>query len=170
MKALIISADGFEDSELVEPWQALQADGVETDLAAMEKGVILGKHGYLVEAKRSVDEVDASEYDLLVLPGGKAPESLRKEERVLELVRAFVAADKPIAAICHGPQVLISAGVLQGHTATSYKTVSFEMKRAGVKYVDREVVVDDGFITSRKPADLKAFIQAIRQRLGIEAK
>lgn len=161
MRTLIISADNFEDSELRVPYDRLTKEGVEVDIASLARGLIKGKHGYCVEARLSVEEVDPAAYDLLILPGGKAPAALRNETRVLTLIRQFYEADKPIAAICHGPQLLISAGVLKGKTATGYKSVVPELKAAGVNYKDAEVVVDGNLITSRQPSDLPAFMREI---------
>ena len=167
MRALIISADEFEDSELLVPLEQLQKKGIATDVAALKKGRIRGKHGNVVQVSLAVDEVDESKYNLLILPGGRAPARLRKDPAVLSIVRAFNESGKPIAAICHGPQILISAGLLRGRAATAYKSVAMEMKQAGIHYEDKEVVVDDNLITSRKPADLAAFMRAIEQRIGV---
>jgi PfpI family intracellular protease len=108
----------------------------------------------------SFDQLSTT-FDLLVLPGGKAPEIIRKNEKVLEIVRQFNNMGKPIAAICHGPQILISAGIIEGRLATSYSQVAKELKNAGATYLDEPVVVDKNLITSRKPADLPQFVQAI---------
>lgn len=166
MRVLIITADDFEDSELQVPLEQLRDEGIPTDVASLQRGTIHGKHGYVAEVDLTVEEVDAKEYDLLILPGGRAPARLRKDLSVLEVVRAFIETCKPVAAICHGPQILISAGVLLGRTATCYKSVAAEMKRAGAHYVDKEVMVDDNLITSRKPADLPAFMRAIKQQIS----
>jgi protease I len=166
MRALIITADNFEDSELQVPLDQLQHEGITTDVASLQRGKIHGKHGYVAEVDLTVDEVNITDYDLLVLPGGRAPARLRKDLTVLEVVRAFVESGKPVAAICHGPQILISAAVLRGRTATCYQSVATEMKRAGAYYVDKEVVVDENLITSRKPADLTAFMRAIKQQIS----
>jgi protease I len=166
MRALIITADDFEDSELQFPLDLLRNEGISTDVASLQRGKIRGKHGYVVEVDLTVDDIDVAMYDILILPGGKAPTRLRKDLMVLEVVRTFVEAGKPVAAICHGPQILISAGVLHGRTVTCYQSVAEEMKRAGAHYVDKEVVVDDNLITSRKPADLQAFMRAIKQRVS----
>jgi protease I len=163
MKALIISADGFEDSELLEPCQKLVQTGIAVDIASLQRGRITGKHGHAVEAGLAVNEVNVANYDALILPGGKAPGQLRRDKAVLDLTMQFLTANKLIAAICHGPQILLSAGVLQGRTATCYKSVAGELRKAGVDYVDREVVVDGKLITSRQPSDLPAFIDAIVQ-------
>jgi len=104
-------------------------------------------------------EVDAERYDILLLPGGKAPEAVRKEQQALEIVRRFFARNRPVAAICHGPQVLISAGLVRGRRATCYRAVAGEMKEAGALYEDSEVVVDGNLVTSREPADLPALMR-----------
>ena len=156
---LILSADGFEDSELLLPYQQLNEEGVSADIASLRKDTIRGKHGMEIAANLSVDEVDPNDYDMLFLPGGRAPEELRKHERVLDISRQFFRDNKPVAAICHGPQILISAGVMKGKTATSSPAIAEEMRKAGVHYLDREVVVDGNLVTSRKPDDLPAFIR-----------
>jgi len=167
MKALIVSADRFEDSELLEPARRLREAGVAVDIASTRQGVITGKHGQRVEANKTVAALDAADYDLLLLPGGQAPAALRGDAAVLQLVRSFVAAGKPVAAICHGPQLLAAAGVLQGRRATGYRAVADELRRAGAAYEDREVVVDGRLITSRQPADLPAFMDAVMRMLGL---
>ena len=118
MKALFISADNFEDTELLVPYYRLQEEGVPVDVASMKKGTIRGKHGYEVNATKTLDEVRPEEYDLLVLPGGKAPEAVRREAKAQEIARYFMENNKPVAAICHGPQTLISAGLLKDRRAT----------------------------------------------------
>jgi protease I len=159
MKALIISADNYEDSELLVPYYRLQEDGAEVDIASMKKGSITGKHSYKVEANIDLQHVNAAEYDLLVLPGGKAPAQIRKEKKALEIARHFFENNKPVSAICHGAQTLITAGVLKGRHATCYKSVAGEMKDAGADYNDKEVVVDGNLVTSRQPSDLPAFMR-----------
>lgn len=166
MSVLIISADGFEDTELLVPWYRLREAGITVDIASSRKGMLSGKHGYEVTANLGIDEVEARAYALLILPGGKAPAKLREDQRVLDVARAFFAADKPVAAICHGPQILASAGLLKGRTATCYKTVASELQEAGAQYLDRELVVDGNLITSRQPDDLPAFTREIMARLG----
>jgi protease I len=128
---LIISADGFEDSELLQPYQQLNEEGVTADIASLRAGTITGKHGMEVKATLSVDEVNPDDYQMLLLPGGKAPAELRKHQRVLEIVRHFFQQNKPVAAICHGPQILISAGVMEERTSTSYPSVAEELREAG---------------------------------------
>jgi protease I len=165
MKALIISADNFEDSELLYPYYRLQEENMEVDIASITKEKIRGKKGYEVEVDKTVGDIDPDEYDLLILPGGKAPARLREEKKVLEIAAHFVKNSKPVAAICHGPQILISAGLLEGKNATCYTSVAREMKEGGASYDDREVVVDGNIITSRKPGDLPAFMRETIQLL-----
>ncbi|MCK5274383.1 MAG: type 1 glutamine amidotransferase [Alphaproteobacteria bacterium] len=167
MRALIISSDRFEDSELAQPLRQLQAKGVEVDIAAPKKGLITGKHGHKVSVGLALDAVRPEDYGLLLLPGGKAPASLRKDPEAVAIARHFLQADKPVAAICHGPQVLIATGLLAGRTATCYRDMRQELEAAGVEYLDREVVVDDNLITSRQPADIPAFMRAIFGIMGL---
>lgn len=161
MKALIISADNFEDTELLVPLYRLKEEGVTVDIASIKKGKIKGKHGYEVEANKSLKEIKPDEYDILILPGGKAPEAVRKEKEALDIARYFFEKNKPVAAICHGPQILISANLLKGRHATCYRTVADELRASGAIYEDREVVVDGNLITSRQPSDLPAFMREI---------
>lgn len=168
MKVLVISADQFEDRELIEPVKALNEAGHHTDIASLESKTITGKKGMEANANMSVDEVDPAEYAMLLLPGGKAPAELRKSDKVLDIARRFAQDDKPIAAICHGPQILISAGLVEGREMTSYKSVGQELEDAGANYVDEPLVIEGNFITSRQPDDLPKFIDAIRDRLQRE--
>jgi protease I len=167
MKALIISADNFEDSELLVPYYRLKESGVEVTVAALSRGNITGKHGYEVEVDKTLDEVNPDDYTLLVLPGGKAPAEVREEPKALEIARSFFDRNKPVAAICHGPQILISAGLLRGRHATCYKSVADELKEAGALYEDQEVVVDANLVTSRQPADLPAFMRETMKQIGL---
>ena len=166
MKALIVSADHFEDSELLFPFYRLQEAGLAVDVASISRGNIHGKHGYEVVVDKALAEVDPQAYDLLVLPGGKAPATLRKEAAAIAIAQDFMRGGKPVAAICHGPQILISAGVLVGRRATCYRSVAEELKQAGALYEDREVVVDGKLVTSRQPADLPAFMREMLRLLG----
>lgn len=166
MKALIVSADHFEDSELLFPLYRLQEAGLAVDVASISRGKIRGKHGYEVVVDKALAEVDPQAYDLLVLPGGKAPATLRKEAAAIAIAQDFMRGDKPVAAICHGPQILISAGVLVGRRATCYRSVAEELKQAGALYEDQEVVVDGKLVTSRQPADLPAFMREMVRQLG----
>jgi archaeal arginyl aminopeptidase len=161
MRALIVSSDRFEDSELFEPLQQLQAKGVKVDIAAPQPGPITGKHGRRVSAGLALSAVRAEDYDLLLLPGGEAPSRLRKIPEAVAIARDFLQADKPVAAICHGPQLLIATGLMAGRAATCYRAVRQELETAGANYLDREAVVDGNLVTSRQPADISAFMRAI---------
>lgn len=166
MKALILSADNFEDSELLFPLYRLQEAGCQVDVAAGKRGAILGKHGYEVHADVSFSEINPHDYAVLVLPGGKAPSAIRDDPCVQEIARHFVRHGKPVAAICHGPQILISAGLVRGRRATCYRNVATELKEAGALYVDCEVVVDGQLITSRQPGDLPAFMRELMRQVS----
>lgn len=168
MKILMISADNFEDTELLVPYYRLKEAGMTVHVAAMKSGRITGKHGYEVVVDRHLSEINGEGYDLLVLPGGKAPESVRKESRALDIARSFMEQNRPVAAICHGPQVLVSAGVLKGRRATCYSSVAEELKGAGALYEDSEVVVDRNLVTSREPGDLPAFLREMMKMLGTQ--
>jgi len=157
MKALILSADNFEDSELLVPLYRLREAGFEVDIASDKRDNLRGKHGYEVQVNKLISEVAAADYKLLLLPGGRAPAAIRNIPAVQEIARTFMNEGKPIAAICHGPQILISAGVLRGRKATCYKEVMTELREAGAQYEDSEVVVDGNLVTSREPKDLPAF-------------
>jgi len=157
MKVLIVSADNFEDTELLVPMYRLLEAGHSVDVASVGRGNIKGKHGYVVGVDRTLDEIDPTEYGVLLLPGGKAPETIRRVRKALGICRHFMGHGKPVAAICHGPQILVSAGLLQGRRATCYRTVKDELLEAGALYEDRDVVVDGHLVTSRQPSDLPAF-------------
>jgi protease I len=159
MRALIISADNFEDTELLVPFYRLKEEGIHVDITSIKKGKIKGKHGYEVDVDKTLKEINPEDYDILILPGGKAPEVIRKEKEALEIAKHFFQKNKPVSAICHGPQTLISAGLLKGRHATCYKSVAQEMRDAGALYEDKEVVVDKNLITSRQPSDLPAFLR-----------
>lgn len=167
MKALIMSADDFEDSELLVPYYRIQEAGYTVDVAARKSGIIRGMHGYEVLAVKSFADVEAREYVALVLPGGKAPASVRKDPQAISIARHFFDVNKPVAAICHGPQTLISAGLLNGRRATCYRTVAGELREAGALYEDSEVVVDGRLVTSRKPDDLPAFMRELMKLLSL---
>jgi protease I len=167
MKALIISADNFEDSELLVPYYRLKESGVEVTVASLSRGAITGKHGYEMAVDKTLDEINSDDYALLVLPGGEAPVVVREESKALEIARSFFARSKPVAAICHGPQILVSAGLLRGRRATCYRSVVDELKEAGALYEDREVVVDANLVSSREPADLPAFMRETMKQLGL---
>ncbi len=166
MKALILAADGFEDSELLYPYYRLQEEQIPVDVAGPEVGTLTGKHGYSTEANLTFGEVRPEEYGLLVLPGGKGPETVRLDEDAVATARQMFEEGKPVAAICHGAQVLISAEVLEGKKATCWQGVRDDLKAAGADYHDKEVVVDGNLITSRQPGDLPAFCREIFKAIG----
>jgi protease I len=161
-RVAIVATDGFEQSELLEPKKALEAAGAKVDVVSLKPGRIRGwKHtdwGDEVAVDKVVGDAKADDYDALVLPGGVInPDKLRLHEDVLAFVRAFFEQGKPVGAICHGPWTLINAGLVRGREMTSYPSVELDLRNAGAKWVDREVVVDNGLVTSRKPDDLPAF-------------
>ncbi len=165
MKALIISADNFEDTELLFPFYRLKEEGIQVDIASIKRGLIKGKHGYEIEANKNLKEIKPDDYDILILPGGKAPETIRKDKNAIEIAKHFFQKNKPVSAICHGPQTLITAGLIKGRHATCYKSVAQEMKEAGALYEDKEVVVDGNLVTSRQPSDLPDFMREIMKKL-----
>lgn len=167
MRALIISADNFEDAELLFPCYRLKEEGVAVDIASLAGGRIKGKHGYEVAVDKLLADADPAGYDILVLPGGKAPAALRNDTAAVAIARDFMDRNKPVAAICHGPQILITADVLRGRHATCSPAVADELKAAGALYEDSEVVVDGNLVTSRQPPDLPAFM---RELIGLLKK
>lgn len=167
MKALILLAEGFEDSEFLYPYYRLQEEDIEVDVAGPEPGTVTGKHGYTAEIEQNFSSVDADSYDLLVLPGGKAPETVRLNDDALTITETILENGKVVGAICHGAQVLISAGVLDGRRATCWQGIRDDLKIAGAAYVDEEVAVDGNLITSRCPSDLPAFSREIFKALGV---
>lgn len=167
MKALILSADNFEDQELFYPLNRLKEEGVMVKVASMKKGAIVGEHGYSINTDMTFDDVMPEGFDILVLPGGRAPEKVRLEDTALEIARHFFDNDKTVAAICHGAQTLISADVLKGRRATCYIAIRDDLRMAGAIYEDREVVVDGNLITSRHPADLYAFGRELVKQIKV---
>lgn len=164
----VLATDGVEQIELQEPVKALRAEGATVEIVSLEPGWIQGFDHLTPDERIAVDKTlkttDASRYDALVLPGGVAnPDQLRTEQAALKFVRAFFDAGKPVAAICHAPWILIEAGVAEGRTLTAYKSIRTDLRNAGAEVVDKEVVVDDGLITSRCPDDLPAFNAAMIQ-------
>lgn len=168
---LILAADGFEQSELFKPREALMDAGATVKLASIKTDPIQGvKHdaeqGEKITPDMTLDDVDVGAFDMLVLPGGVAnPDKMRLQSRAIEIVRGFVAAGKPVAAICHAPWLLVEADVVDGKRMTSWPSVRTDLRNAGAAVVDEEVVVDGQFITSRKPDDIPAFNEAIAQML-----
>lgn len=166
MKALILSANEFEDSELLVPYYRLLEAGYTVDVASATRDPIRGKHGYQVEVNKTFTEVAAGDYAVLILPGGKAPAAIRDIPTVHDICRSFMTEGKPVAAICHGPQILISAGLVRGRKMTCYKEVMTELREAAAQYEDSEVVVDNNLVTSREPRDLPAFDRELMRMLG----
>ena len=166
-KIACILGDGFEDSEFRVPYDRLQAEGYDIEIIGKQAGErIEGKQGKeKVKADRSIDDVSVDEFDLLFIPGGYSPDHLRVDGRFVDFVRDFDQAQKPIAAVCHGPQLFISAGIQRGRTLTAWTTVQGDLREAGANVKDQEVVEDRNWITSRKPDDLQAFSDAILDRL-----
>jgi protease I len=165
-RVLILATDGFEQSELLEPRKALVAAGFKTVIASPKAGSIKGWHkgnwGESVRVDAALDDVSADDFDALLLPGGQMnPDSLRMEERAIELVEDFDSAGKPIAAICHGPWLLVEADVIDGRTVTGWPSIRTDLENAGGDVVDEAVVVDGNLITSRMPDDIPVFVQAL---------
>ena len=159
---VFLVTDGFEQVELTTPWEQIKLAGAETVLIALEEGKVQGYHhldkGDAFQVDKSVADVSADDYDGLVLPGGVAnPDALRTDENAIEFVRAFFTEQKPVAAICHAPWTLVEADVVHGRKLTSWSSLRTDIKNAGGNWVDQEVVVDQGLVTSRKPDDLDAF-------------
>lgn len=155
----VLLTDDFEDSEARSPIEALRAEGMEVVVVGPKAGQTYeGKKGeYSVDSDLSISEAKSQDFSALVIPGGGSPESLRIEDGAVELVKSFAEEKKPIAAICHGPQLLVSADALRGKTMTCVETIAIDMKNAGANYVDKPVVVDDNLVTSRTPKDLPDF-------------
>jgi protease I len=178
----ILAADMVERAELVEPREALEDAGATTDLISLESGAIQTvNHDDKADMQKvdlTIGDADANEYDALLIPGGVAnPDRLRTDERVVGFVRELYSRGKPIAAICHGPWVLVEAELVRDRTMTSWPSLQTDIRNAGGNWVDREVVVDDGIVTSRKPDDIPAFnermieefAEGIHERRGQEA-
>lgn len=160
-KIAILATDGFEESELFEPKKALEDAGAEVDVISLVLGQIRSwkedDWGAGIMVDKELLEANADDYDALMLPGGVInSDRLRNDEKSIEFVRRFVQSSKPIAAICHAPWILIEAGI-GNRKLTSWPSLKTDLRNAGAQWVDREVVVDDGLVTSRKPADLAAF-------------
>jgi protease I len=161
-RVAIVATDMVEQVELVEPRKALEQAGAKTDLISIEPGEIQGFNHYdkadTFPVDRTIEEVSADEYDALLLPGGVGnPDTLRTDENVVSFVRGFFEQGKPVAAICHGPWTLVEAGVVRNRTLTSWPSIQTDIRNAGGNWVDEEVHVDQGLVTSRKPDDIPAF-------------
>jgi len=161
-KVAFLATDGVEQVELTEPWKAVENEGGQPELVSLEEGEIQGfEHldkADTFEVHHAVSDVSADDYDGLVLPGGVAnPDALRTDEDAVSFVRAFFEAGKPVAAICHAPWTMVEADVVRGRKLTSWPSLQTDIRNAGGEWVDEEVVVDAGLVTSRKPDDLPAF-------------
>ncbi|WP_115371270.1 type 1 glutamine amidotransferase domain-containing protein [Adhaeribacter pallidiroseus] len=170
----ILAENGFEQSELEKPKQALEEEGATTHVISSKSGKIKAwdekDWGDKVAVDKTLDEVSAADYDALLLPGGVMnPDKLRANATAVSFVKAFLTAGKPVAAICHGPWTLIETGLLAGKTMTSYASIQTDLKNAGVNWVDQEVVVDSNLITSRKPDDIPAFNKQIIESFALTA-
>lgn len=169
-RVAVLATDGFEQSELLEPVKALRERNANVHVVSPKSGKIRGwKDGNWadsIDVDRSIDEASANDYDALVLPGGTMnPDKLRMNDKAVQFVKQFFMDGKPVAAICHGPQILIDADVLHGREVTSYASLKNDLKNAGAKWVDRECVCDQGLVTSRTPADLPAFIEKMIEEI-----
>lgn len=161
-KIAILATDGFEQSELVEPKQALEEAGAQTHIVSLSQGKVKGwkdkQWGDELPVDITLEEANAEDYNGLLLPGGVMnPDKLRMEPAAVEFVKKFFAAGKPVAAICHGPWLLVEAGVVDGRKLTSWASIQTDIKNAGGQWVDEEVVTDNGLVTSRCPDDIPAF-------------
>ena len=166
-KVAVLLGEGFEDSEFKVPYDRLKAEGFEVDVIGRETGEELrGKRGKVTtRATRSIADARPLDYDALVLPGGYSPDKLRADERFVRFVKDFDATKKPLAAVCHGPQLLITAGLVKGRTLTAWSTIQEDLRQIGARVKDEPVVKDGNWITSRKPDDLQQFSAALIRAL-----
>ena len=166
IRVAILATDGFEQSELLEPRQALNEAGANTEIVSLQSGEIKGWNhkdwGQSVTVDKTIDSVDAKNFDALLLPGGVMnPDTLRMNSKAVAFVKAFFAAKKPVAAICHGPWTVIEAGAAKGRTLTSWPSLKTDVQNAGGNWVDQETAVDGNLVTSRNPKDIPAFNREI---------
>lgn len=165
-RVAFLATDMVEQVELTEPWKAVRDEGARVELISLEEGKIQGFNHYdkgdEFAVDRTVEEASASDYDALVIPGGVGnPDTMRGDENAVQFVRDFFEQGKPVGVICHGPWMLVEAGVVRGRKVTSWPTLQTDIRNAGGEWVDEEVVVDQGLVTSRKPDDLPAFTKKI---------
>ncbi len=165
MEVLFLLGEGFEDLEFFYPYYRLIEEGFKVTVAGKSKSKVTGKRGYTFEPHITFEEVNPEKYSALVIPGGKSPANIRDDPNVKRIVKYFMEKSKPVAAICHGPQVLISAGVVKGRKLTSWFEVSKEIIEAGGEYVNTEVYVEGNLITSRHPGDLPYFARELIKAL-----
>jgi protease I len=167
MTVAMLVEEGFEDAEVIDTRDLLQRRGISVVLVAPFAGrEYRGKKGATVTSQSAASSLRARDFSAVVVPGGYAPDKMRMRHAMVDLVRDALATGKPVAAICHGPQVLISAGVLRGRTLTCWPSIAVDVTNAGGAYVDRPVVEDGNLITSRKPDDIPQFVAAILRALG----
>ncbi len=171
-RVAFIADDLFEDPELRIPWDRIRAAGHETVLVGLERGKRItgkqGKESFTTDARAA--DVSADEFDALVIPGGYSPDKIRMDIDMVRLVRNMFTAGKPVAAVCHGPWMLVEADALDGRTVTSWPSLKTDLINAGARWVDRQVVEDDNLITSRRPDDLEAFSSAVLRQLESERR
>ena len=167
MRIACVLGQGFEDSEFRVPYDRLKEEGYQVDVIGVKAGEEL--KGYKgkekVKVEKSIDQVKAEDYDALLIPGGQSPDHLRADRRMVEFVKKFDQAGKPIAAVCHGPQLLIAAHLVKGRTLTAWQTIQDDLRQIGATVKDEPVVRDRNWITSRKPDDLEQFSDAIVESL-----
>jgi len=164
-KIIIITADNVEDTEFFYPYYRLTEEGYMVDVVTPDGGKFAGKHGIGLKNSKSIKDVRPGDYILLYLPGGKAPAELRKNAAVLNFVKEFARNGKPIAAICHGPQILVSAELVKGKQLAAWPEVAKEIEKAGGTFVDEALVIDGQFITGRMPGDLHRHLYGVLQYL-----
>jgi len=170
-RVAILVEDGFEQVELTSPKEALEAAGAQTHIISPKADKVKGwehtKWGQEFPVDVGIDQANANNYDALLLPGGVMnPDKLRTNKKAVQFVHSFFDQEKPVAAICHGPWMLVEADVVKGRTVTSYPSIQTDLKNAGANWVDKEVVVDRGLVTSRKPDDLPAFNRKLVEEIG----
>jgi protease I len=165
-RVMILTANNTQDLEFFYPYYRLTEEGYEVDVVTPEGGKFAGKYGLGLNVTKNIKEVRPQDYELLYIPGGKAPEELRRNDDVLKFVEAFAVLGKPIAAICHGPQVLVTAGLLHGRQIAAWPAVAQEIIDAGGTFVDEALVEDGQFITARRPGDLPRHLYGVLQYLA----
>jgi protease I len=173
MRVACLLANGFEDSEFRQPYDAVRAAGHEVVIVGLEAGQKVD--GYKgtekgITIEKSFSDVSPDDFDALLIPGGHSPDRLRSQQAAPDFVRAFFDGDKPVAAICHGPQLFLTAGTFKNHRMTAWKTIQGDLRLAGADVVDQEVVVDRNLVTSRQPQDIPAFIRETLQLLQVPSR